>query len=122
MKRIPSLVAGLVTLTVGCGTVTVTKVRAASPKPAECRLDVYKNEAKISKAYETVCKLQAETGTTLFADKSVAGAIEKARPEACACGADALILQDSDVEGAGFTGWGKGKATITAIRYTDGAP
>lgn len=60
------------------GTINVTHYKTATPKPETCVLDVYKDESKIHRPYEALCLIGSKTGTTLFADKSVHGAIQQA--------------------------------------------
>jgi hypothetical protein len=105
-------------LVIGCGGVSVTRVRAAEPKHSTCEPDVYNEGAPISRPYEILCELEAETGSTLFHSKSVRTAIEKAKESACECGADAIIVHGTDTEGPGMTsGWGQSTAKVTAIGY-----
>ena len=66
-------------LLVSCAHVGVTTLRAANPKVATCSLDIYSSPEEIKKPYEVLCLLDARTGTTAFAERSGAGAINEAR-------------------------------------------
>jgi hypothetical protein len=107
----------LALLACSCGSVGVTQVTPAQPLRRDCVLDIYTSEAEVKRPYTVVCLLDAQTGTTAFTSKTIAAAIEKAKPEACKCGADAIIFVAGDTEGASLVGWGRGRALVKAIRY-----
>jgi hypothetical protein len=69
---------------------------AAPPKPYPCDLELFTSPAEVSKPYEKLCVIDAK-GKSNFDDRSDASgrALEQARREACTCGADAIIVQDS---------------------------
>lgn len=80
----------------GCastGVVPVGKTRYAS-KPENCRLDVYAARTDVTRPYEAVCLISSESGRTLFNDRSDEGRIEAVKAQACACGADAVVMRD----------------------------
>jgi len=104
----------------GCTTVGVTRLRGAgAPKPDYCALDVYTSASTIPQPFEEACLIDSRTGTTAFDDKTVHGAIDAARPAACRCGADGLVVENAHTEGTTAFGWGSGAAIIKAIRYRD---
>jgi hypothetical protein len=115
MRMIP-----LIILVGGCASVGVTRMgSSAPPKPEGCNLDVYDDPGSIDRPYREVCLIDAKTGSSIWTDKTMAGAINEARPAACQCGADAILVTGGDVEGASFGGgYGHGKATLRAIVYT----
>ena len=76
----------------GCASVGVTRMRQAAAKPEGCPLEVFGAEGKVKRPFEVVCMLDSKTGSTLLDDRSAAAAIEKAKPEACRCGGDAIIV------------------------------
>lgn len=118
-KGLLSFVVGIA-LASGCASVGVTKLgKGAKAKPEDCDLDVYASPAEVKRPYREVCLLDAQTSSSAFADKTVAGAVDKARPAACECGGDAILISDGDTEGSSMTGWGRGKAMLRAIVYTD---
>lgn len=123
MKKI--LLAGIALLTsiqiLGCASVGVTRLAGQMPpaKPANCHLDIYTDSTKITRPYEELCLIDSRTGTTAFHRRSAAEAIRQARPAACRCGADALIIGGVQTKGMSMAGWGMGTANIKAIRYTD---
>lgn len=61
--------------------------------------------------------ITSQTGTTLGHDKTSSAAINNARGEACACGADAIVVESSEDEGITLFTWGQGKAQLKAVRY-----
>src|SRR5688572_28008672 len=75
-----------------CASVFTKVVQYYPPKPADCDLDVYTTAEEIEKDYEVICILESQTGTSLFDDKSYQYAIERAKPKACKCGADAIFI------------------------------
>jgi hypothetical protein len=113
----------LTTLTGGlifasCTTVGVTPMKAnIVARPSTCFLDVYSNEKEIERPFEVVCLIDARTGTSTFHNTTGAGAINAARPYACECGADGILVMSSNVDGDGFWIPRTGVATIKAIRY-----
>lgn len=102
-----------------CASVGVTRTKQAAAKEEDCKLDIYTSDEEVKRDFEVICLLDSKTGSTLFADRTVAGAIENARPDACECGGDGMIIGNTHVEGANFGGWGEGTAMIKVIRYTE---
>ena len=101
-----------------CSTVGVTSMRAnVVPRPESCALDVFSAESEIGRPYEVVCLIDARTGTSVFADRTGAGAINEARPYACKCGADGILVGSASSEGDGFVVPRTGAALLKAIRY-----
>ncbi len=116
MRCLAVLLGGV--LIAGCAKVGVTRLdQSFSPRPENCHLDIYTDTGKIPRAYREVCLIDSQTGTTAFANKTVAAAIELARPAACSCGADAIIVSGTATEGISMAGWGRGSAIIKAIVY-----
>lgn len=100
-----------------CASVGATQLQSARPRADDCKLDVYSSETEITRPWETVCMIDSRTGTTAFADKTASAAIKNAKPKACKCGADAIVIQSMDTEGVTLVTWGKGKAIVKGIRY-----
>tara|TARA_R110002051_G_scaffold31268_1_gene71387 strand:- start:249 stop:617 length:369 start_codon:yes stop_codon:yes gene_type:complete len=111
-----ALTAALLT---GCGSVGVQPVSMGTAKPANCELKQYVSERDIERPYEVACMISSQTGTTLGHDKTASAAINNARAEACACGADAIVVESSEEEGITLFTWGQGKAQLKAVRYQD---
>jgi hypothetical protein len=109
-------------LLVGCASTGVTHIRAAQPKPAGCEFDLYTAEAELKRPYEVLCLIDATSGHTLFHDRTVRGALEQAKPEACECGADAIVLVNATTTTATAERYGEGTAIVRAIRYTGPVP
>lgn len=121
MKRIVLFLLAVVMVAgmAGCANIGVTKMKEATPYDVGCKLDIYTSVNEIKRPYEIVCLINSRTGSTAFHTKTAAAAIEQVKPEACKCGADALLIENIDTEGVSWGGWGKGKAILKAIRYTD---
>jgi len=114
-----SLLAGLGLA--ACASVGVTHVKQAPARAADCPLDVYTSETEITRPYEVLCLLDARSGSTAFSDKTVAGAVNAARPDACGCGAEAILIVGGSTEGMSAFKWGEGTAMLKALRYTGAA-
>jgi hypothetical protein len=113
MRLVALIACGLA----GCAHVGVTQMKAAKPKPEGCKLDIYSDEDEIEYDYEVVCLLDAKSGSTLGSDRSVSGAINEARPYACQCGGDGMLVDTARNEGVTLTTWGEGYAILKVIRY-----
>lgn len=104
---------------VACARIGVTQTKPAMPKAASCPLDVYTSETEVKRPYEVVCLIDSQTAGTIFDQHTAAAAINQARPYACKCGADAILISGVGVEGPGMaSGWGHGTAVVKGIRYT----
>lgn len=101
----------------GCSSVGSTQLVTSAPKPANCQLDVYSSPSEIKRKYQPVCVIDSRTGTTAFHDKTASAAIRNAKPIACQCGADAILIEGMETEGMTFMTWGKGTAIIKGIKY-----
>lgn len=103
----------------GCGYVGVQPVSMGEAKPPNCQLDRYVNERDIERPYEVACIISSRTGTTLGHDKSASAAINNVHADACACGADAIVVESAEEQGITAFTWGQGKADLKAVRYLD---
>lgn len=103
----------------GCGSVGVQPVSMGEVKPPNCQLDRYVNDRDIERPYEVACMISSRTGTTLGHDKSASAAINNAHADACACGADAIVVESVEEQGITAFTWGQGKAQLKAVRYLD---
>lgn len=101
---------------IACGSIGVTRLKQATSKEYDCDLDVYTRASKVTRPYDELCLIDVRTGSSVFDDKTIAGAINEAKPAACRCGADAIILMGGDTQAD--LGYGHGTAIITAIRFT----
>jgi hypothetical protein len=111
----------LVAVMSGCGSVGVTKLKASLPRPSGCDLQVYSSAAEVGRRFEVVCLIDSLTPSNAFADRTAAGAINRAKPFACECGADGMIVESLNTQSTTAFGWGSGTAILKAIRYTDGS-
>lgn len=82
-------------------------------------MDQYVSERDIERPYEVACIITSQTGTTLGHDKTASAAINNAQADACACGADAIVIESSEEEGMTLFTWGQGRAQLEAVRYLD---
>jgi len=102
----------------GCATADVTTLKSAPPKHEDCDIDLFASEKDIKRPFETVCLITANTGSSVFEDRTMNGAISEIRPKACACGADAIVLMNGESGGwNAMTGNKQGHATVKAVRY-----
>ncbi len=111
------VVASFAASLAACASVGVTRIKPATAKAETCNIDVYTEDSEVDRPVEVVCMLDSKTGSKLFDDKTVAGAINEAKPEACKCGGDAIIVKSSSRTGVSMTGWGEGMATLKVVRY-----
>jgi hypothetical protein len=118
MKKVLNLSFTLIIIVLfsACASVGVTVSKSAPAKPKDCILDIYFSSSEIKRSFEVIALIDSKTGSNL--NKTVAKAIENAKPKACQCGADAIIVEQSNtvtVSGGG----GYGSAILRCIRYTD---
>ena len=116
MKRLLLFYIGFL-LFVSCATVGVTVIKSYPPKDSNSPLDIYTSKDDIKRPYEVICLLDSQTGTTAFSDKTAAAAIENSKAAARKCGADAILVESVDRQGATYASWGSGKAIIKGIKY-----
>jgi hypothetical protein len=100
-----------------CASVGVQVVKEQSSKQTDCKIDVYTSENEIKREYETLCLIDSKTGSTLFDKKTIAAAIDIAKPKACKCGADALLVMSADRRGVSVFSWGDAKTVLKGIKY-----
>ena len=76
----------------------------------------------MKRKFAVLCRIDAETGRTLFHRHGIEAAMDRLRPKACECGADAVIILDIKKQGALSTfssGYGYSNIKAKAIRYTE---
>lgn len=121
MKRKSKTKSGLLIiatfLLVSCASVGVSTIKHYPAKPKDCSLEVFTSESEIKKEYEVIALIDSKTGQTEFSNKTSAKAIELAKPKACQCGADGILVISSDRQGMSYGSLGYGKATVKAIKY-----
>lgn len=122
MKKLATIAASL-TLT-ACGSTGVLKVgnAKAEPRADGCDIAVFESEEDVGRPFEKLCLIDAKTGSTLYNNRSVSGAMKKVNAAACQCGADAVIVRAVEKKGVSLTSWGSSKASVLAIRYTTALP
>jgi hypothetical protein len=97
MKTPRFVAAAAVFILVACTSSSQKTVLIPAPAKAfPCDLDLFTAASEVLRPHEKVCVINAK-GQSNFDDRSDASgrALERARQDACACGADALIIQDS---------------------------
>jgi hypothetical protein len=104
-------------LLASCASTGVQELKSAPAKPDNCVLDSYRAESEVPRPFEALCTIDATPGREAFDDRTIQGAIEDAKPKACRCGADAIIVTQKE---AAATPEGVQRSTVTlrAIRYT----
>jgi hypothetical protein len=90
---------------------------AADAKAPNCKFDVYMSEQEVKRPVETLCMLESTSGRTLFHDRTVSGAIETLRPDACKCGVDAIVLTSANTSGWNGLTYGEGSVIAKGVRY-----
>jgi hypothetical protein len=101
-----------------CAVVGVTRLTSPlPPRELGCQLRVFLTEKAIRRQYEVVCLIDARTGISNFADRSASGAIDSARPKACECGTDAIIVDSVGSQTVGESYNSQGTAVVRAIRF-----
>jgi hypothetical protein len=109
----------------GCAGTDVTQLKPGVAKAHDCDLPIFAAESEVPQKFETVCVVEARTGTGWIHDRSAAAAIKKARPKLCECGADAaIIVEATSMQGSDWTATTltpmqdiRGNAKIRGIRY-----
>lgn len=103
---------------IGCSTsvIGVSPIHKAQAKPETCEVEVFTSEKEVTQPFEVTCLIDAKTGSSRWHDPTVAGAINIAKPKACECGADAIILVSAAFpETKAYSG---ATAIVKAIRFT----
>lgn len=95
---------------VACTSAVTTLVKAPS-KPAGCTIQIFQNEAAITRPHETVCRVNTALLSTMNSPLSEANIPDDAQKAACECGGDGMVLPAPDA--------GSGQSmVVTVIRYT----
>jgi hypothetical protein len=115
MRRLSCAVLGLALLALaGCGGPGVTIRRtglSAPPRPAGCDLEVLRNPPE--RPYDALADLESHVTRV-----PPEGALSVVKPEACALGADAIVVvRELITNELGHT-----LVAVTAIKYRPGAP
>ncbi len=122
MRKLIIIVASLAVW--GCGSTGVLRIGKvkAPPKGEGCFITVYADEKDVGRPFEKLCLIDAKTGSTLYNNRGVSGAMKKVNAAACECGADAVIVQGMEKKGVSLMSWGSSKASVLAIKYTGPVP
>ena len=103
----------------GCATTGVVRTGISeTARPADCSLDIYASRADVPRPFASVCIVSTESGSTLFSDRSDEGRMRAIREQACACGADAVVIRDMSRTAAQFgRGYSQARMSAEAIVY-----
>lgn len=114
-----TLSAAAIAMLAGCASTGVVHVGAArSAKPANCALDVYASRADVTRPFDSVCVVSSESGSTLLNDRSDEGRLRAVSEQACACGADAIVIRDMSRSATQFgRGYSQARLAVEAIAY-----
>ncbi len=89
-----------------------------SAKAPDCRLDVFASREDVGRPFDSLCLVSSESGRTLFNDRSDEGRLQAARQQACACGADAIIIRSMSRSATQFgAGYSQARVSVEAIAY-----
>ena len=104
----------------GCSTVGVTMIGdnpVYPAKPDDCDIKVFMGDKNISRKYVEVCMIDVKTGTTIFDDTSIQGAIKNAKPKACEAGCDAIIIKTASTQVVAINGRASSKTIVVGIKF-----
>ena len=124
-RQIKQLIYVMVVLVIsGCGSTGVARMSTADvqAKPKDCKLDVFDSEADVKHKFAVLCRIDAETGPIPFHRHGIEAAMDRLRPKACECGADAVIILDvkkPDALSTFLSGYRYSNIKANAIRYTE---
>ncbi|MCE6992510.1 hypothetical protein [Dyadobacter sp. CY323] len=104
-----------------CASVKVKEVSHVNAKPGDCQLPVFNTVNEVNGSYVVLCEVESITGSALYVRRSAKAAIDRARPAACRCGADALLVISSGRTNLKFFSWRRGVATVQAIKTNQSA-
>jgi hypothetical protein len=83
-------------------------------RPSDCGLEIFTDESEIERAYKRICLINSTSGAMATTDEALASA----RKQACACGAEALLVESLSSTGNRVSGKSV-NATSFGIIYTD---
>ncbi len=93
---------------VACASAVTTLVKAPS-KPASCTIQVFPDEAAVTRPHEAVCRINTTLLTPFPELPTDANIPDDSRRAACECGGDAIVLPAADAGTAQM---------ITVVRFT----
>jgi uncharacterized protein YceK len=116
MKR---LFVGLMVFAAGCSSVGTTYVSSERfpAREKNCSLDVYMAREDVKREYAPICILDSDSGTSGVVDRSITATIRNARPYACQCGGDGLLVIQATSAQPGFWTSGSAHTVIQVIKY-----
>lgn len=107
----------------GCAGATITTLKPSTPRPENCEIEVFGSEAEIKREYESLCLVEAQTGTAVFDDRTLGGAIAVAKPKLCECGAEAAVIMAGRSAGDSLFATSlnqvRGSVVLKGIRFKD---
>ena len=103
-----------------CAKVDVIRLSdQVTPKSELCSLEIFGSESELTRSFTSLCLINSSTGQGLFDDRSVKKALDQARPKACECGADAMVVKNSETAASGTAMYGKSSISILAIKFNN---
>lgn len=97
---------------------SVTVLKKAPEKAKDAPVEVLASKPEDRK-HEDLCIINAKGGQTIFNAKNASGLIEQMKKDARKCGADAIIIRNSEDRTWQATGGGfeQAKSSVLAIRF-----
>jgi uncharacterized OsmC-like protein len=113
---IPAL--ALLALFCGCSSINVVPTGKRYPaKAKDCELEVFSQTSPPKKIFTEVCLIDARVTASSFNSSPGNKALDRAKNEACKCGADAIIVDGIGNDGDGVVSTRYGTAVIRAIKF-----
>ena len=96
---------------------SVTVLKEAPPKPKDAPIEILGSKPEDRK-HEDLCIINAKGGQTIFNAKNSSDLFDKIKEDARKCGADAVIIRDSEDRTWQATGgFEQAKSSVLAIRF-----
>lgn len=87
-------------------------------RPSGCSLEIFTDESEIERPFRKICLINSTSGAMATTDEALASA----RKQACACGAEALLVEDLTSTGNRVSGKSVNATSFGIIYTDDGAP
>ena len=113
-----ALILAMMAMTQGCASTAVTRLGTHEypSKPGDCEIAVMADTPK--ERFEEVCLLEATGNASVRDSSEVDSLIPQMKVKGCKCGADAIILRNSNNGNGGLGGpKERTEASAVAIRY-----
>jgi len=98
---------------------SVTVLKKAPSKPKDAPIEILASKPEDRK-HEDLCIINAKGGQTIFNAKNSSDLLDKIKEDARKCGADAIIIRDSEDRTWQVTGgFEQAKSSVLAIRFLE---